>query len=91
MMLEVDRIAVSYGEKAVLTDCSLSMDAGDHVALMSPSGCGKTTLLRVVLSLLPPGSGTVHCSAQRIAAVFQVNSLSCAGAYDSSYLSCVFT
>ena len=71
MMLEVARIAVSYGEKAVLTDCSLSMDAGDHVALMSPSGCGKTTLLRVVLSLLPPGSGTVHCSAQRIAAVFQ--------------------
>ena len=70
-MLELDRIAVSFGEKAMLSDCSLSMKAGDRVALMGPSGCGKTTLLRVALSLQIPDAGIVRIKTWRLAAVFQ--------------------
>ena len=70
-MLELDRISVSFGGKAVLSDCSLSMKAGERVALMGPSGCGKTTLLRVALSLQIPDAGIVRIKTRRLAAVFQ--------------------
>ncbi len=70
-MLELQNVTVVYGEKTVLSGCSLSADDGDHVALMGPSGCGKTTLLRTALSLLKPQSGTVRTGTGRSAAVFQ--------------------
>ena len=70
-MLECRDLTVSFGEKAVLSGCSLSLAPGQRIALMGPSGCGKTTLLRVLLSLRKPDHGTVHVSARRIGAVFQ--------------------
>ena len=71
MVLECCDISVSFGEKQVLSGCSINLKAGEKAALMSPSGCGKTTYLRVMLSLLKPDSGTVLCNAERIGAVFQ--------------------
>ena len=70
-MLELEKISVRYGEKTILSQCSLSLSPGEHIALMGPSGCGKTTLLRTALSLQTPDSGFVRSGAQRIAAVFQ--------------------
>lgn len=43
-----------------LDNVSLSLDAGDFVAVRGPSGCGKTTLLLVAGGLLSPDSGTVE-------------------------------
>ena len=70
-MLELKEIYLSFGEHAVLSDCSLHLVPGERIALMGPSGCGKTTLLRTALSLQPPDSGTVICRAHKPAAVFQ--------------------
>jgi NitT/TauT family transport system ATP-binding protein len=70
-MLELNGISVSFGEHAVLTDCSLRLAPGERIALMGPSGCGKTTLLRIALSLQMPDSGTAVCRARKPAAVFQ--------------------
>ena len=70
-MLELIDISVRYGEKTVLSDCSLSVASGDRVALMGPSGCGKTTLLRVALSLRKSDTGTVRTDVKRLSAVFQ--------------------
>ncbi len=70
-MLELTRITVSFGERAVLSDFSLRLVPGERIALMGPSGCGKTTLLRTALSLQPPDCGSVRTDAKRIAAVFQ--------------------
>ncbi|MBQ9663809.1 MAG: ABC transporter ATP-binding protein [Oscillospiraceae bacterium] len=70
-MLELNDVSVRFGEKTVLSGCSLSVAAGERIALMGPSGCGKTTLLRVALSLQLPSSGTVRTSSKRNAAVFQ--------------------
>ena len=70
-MLELKEIYLSFGEHAVLSDCSLHLVPGERIALMGPSGCGKTTLLRTALSLQPPDSGTVVCRAHKPAAVFQ--------------------
>ena len=44
--MTVDRLGVSYGEKAAVRDVTLPIHHGEVLALIGPSGCGKTTLLR---------------------------------------------
>jgi NitT/TauT family transport system ATP-binding protein len=53
------RDRVSKKERLVLQDVSLSVAAGEVVALIGPSGCGKTTVLNCVAGLLSPTAGTV--------------------------------
>ena len=60
--LEVEGLTVSYpgrGEPA-LEDVSLSVGAGEVLALAGPSGCGKRTLLGVLLGLIAPERGSVR-------------------------------
>jgi zinc transport system ATP-binding protein len=49
-----------YERDQVLEDVNLSVYEGDFVGLIGPNGGGKTTLLRVLLGLLPPLRGEVH-------------------------------
>src|SRR5215831_11056947 len=61
----------------VLRDFSLEVPAGRFVAIIGPSGVGKSTLLRVIAGLLPPTAGQVTINARRdrdrlpVALVFQ--------------------
>ena len=74
-LLELNNIALSFGDKAILDGCHLTLPAGGRLALMGPSGCGKTTLLRVALGLQAPDAGTVENRFARPAAVFQESRL----------------
>jgi ABC-type Mn2+/Zn2+ transport system ATPase subunit len=58
-LVTFDRAALGYGRRAVLTDISFSIDAGDFVGLVGPNGAGKTTILRALLGTNPPLGGTV--------------------------------
>lgn len=49
----------SPSEKWLFNDLSLDVKAGGSVAIIGASGCGKTTLLKVILGLLPPDSGEI--------------------------------
>ena len=58
-MIDFDLVSFSYGEKAVFRDLTLHVGAGERTALRGASGCGKTTLLRLVMGLEQPQSGAV--------------------------------
>ncbi len=74
-MLELKDITLRFEQKTVLDRCSLRLHPGQRIALMGPSGCGKTSLLRVALGLQMPDSGSVSCTFQSVAAVFQESRL----------------
>ena len=57
MMLRLDDVRTYYGETQALFDVSLGVDAGEVVALLGPTGAGKTTTLRSILGLTPPRTG----------------------------------
>jgi ABC-type Fe3+/spermidine/putrescine transport system ATPase subunit len=66
--LEVDNVAVSYGDTPVLKGVSLSVKEGELVALLGASGCGKTTLLRAIAGFAHPHSGRIRVAGRDITA-----------------------
>jgi iron complex transport system ATP-binding protein len=59
-VIELQNVAVSYGDRAVLSAIDLFIGAGERVALIGPNGAGKSTLLRVVTGLVMPNEGAVR-------------------------------
>ena len=75
-LLEVRNVCKVYGGTPVLRGVSLALVPGAPVCVTGRSGIGKTTLLRLLLGLERPDSGTVFVrSGVRLAAVFQENRL----------------
>ncbi len=56
-MLQVSSISKSYGAATVLDRVSFIVHRGERVGLVGPNGCGKTTLLRIVIGLEAPDTG----------------------------------
>jgi ABC-type multidrug transport system ATPase subunit len=55
--IEVEHISKSYGEVAALRDVSFDVEAGELFGLIGPDGAGKTTLFRLLTTLLKPDAG----------------------------------
>ncbi|MFB6128773.1 MAG: ABC transporter ATP-binding protein [Halorhabdus sp.] len=60
--VELDGVAVTFGDVTALSDVTLSVQDGEFFTLVGPSGCGKTTTLRTLAGFEPPSSGTVRIS-----------------------------
>ena len=56
--LSASNLTVSLGTKEIVRDASLSLNAGELVALVGPNGAGKTTLMRALAGLVP-ARGTI--------------------------------
>ncbi len=65
-MLEVSELHTYYGESYVLQGVSLTVGAGEVVAILGRNGVGKTTLMRSIIGFTPPRRGTVRFKGRDI-------------------------
>ena len=66
VLLEVRDIAKRFGEREVLRNISLKVNAGEFLTLLGESGSGKTTLLRLIAGLEQPTSGEIWMGGARL-------------------------
>lgn len=59
-------LTVAYGERAIIRDVTVSIGAGERVALVGPNGAGKSTLLRAMTGALAPRAGTLQLDGRSI-------------------------
>jgi urea transport system ATP-binding protein len=66
LMLQVTGLNVYYGESHILRNVDLSVPAGQMVCLIGRNGVGKTTLLKSIIGLLKPRTGTITLAGEPI-------------------------
>lgn len=78
-MLQFEHIAKSYKTKQILRDINLTIPKGQFVAIIGESGCGKTTLLKMINRLIKPTSGAIYINGENIQTMNEV-------AYEKNWL-----
>ena len=68
-MLALSNIDAGYGGFQALFDVSMTVEAGEAVAVIGANGAGKTTLLRVISGLLPASRGDMTMEGVRLTAI----------------------
>ncbi len=59
LVIEAQHLSFGYENQAILSDFSTTIMRGDKVGIIGPNGCGKTTLVRLLLGELEPHKGSV--------------------------------
>ncbi|MCD1126046.1 ABC transporter ATP-binding protein [Jinshanibacter sp. LJY008] len=70
IIFELENVSYSVAGKTLVKDFSVQVQRGDKIALIGPNGCGKTTLLKLMLQQLQPDSGKVRCGTKLEVAYF---------------------
>lgn len=63
-VIEVRKLKVAFGDKVVLNEIDLELYEGETLAVIGPSGTGKSTVMKVLTGLLKPTSGSVIINGQ---------------------------
>ncbi|MEG2396410.1 MAG: ATP-binding cassette domain-containing protein [Oscillospiraceae bacterium] len=75
MEIKIENLNKSYKEKIVIKDFSLTLKIDKTIAVMGESGCGKTTLLRLIAGIEKPDSGKITKPPTKISFMFQEDRL----------------
>ncbi|OMQ22916.1 ABC transporter ATP-binding protein [Serratia oryzae] len=70
IVFEMEDVNYQIGDKLLVRNFSAQVQRGDKIALVGPNGCGKTTLLKLMLGQLKADSGRVHCGTKLEVAYF---------------------
>ena len=73
--ITLKNITKSFGDKVVLSDLNAVFEAGKISVIMGESGCGKTTLINIIMGLEKADSGELSGIPKRMSAVFQEDCL----------------
>jgi putative ABC transport system ATP-binding protein len=65
-IIEARDAVLSFGRTPALQGATLSVAAGEILAIMGPSGSGKTTLLHCLAGILTPAAGEIHFDGRRV-------------------------
>lgn len=63
-LIGINNLTVKYGQNTVLDEVNLKINQNDFIGVIGPNGGGKTTLLKCILGLVEPNSGTINFSSQ---------------------------
>src|SRR5699024_12502270 len=66
IQININNVIKKYGEKTVINNLSVDINAGELFTLLGPSGCGKTTLLRSILGFNSIDGGTIEVNEKTI-------------------------
>lgn len=70
VVIEANQVNYNLGKKTILRDFSLLLTRGDKLGIIGPNGCGKTTLVRLLLGELQPDSGQIKLGTSLSVAYF---------------------
>jgi ABC transport system ATP-binding/permease protein len=60
LVIKADNVSCNYGNNPIVSNLSTVIMKGDRVGILGPNGCGKTTLLRLLLGEISPDSGNIR-------------------------------
>ena len=64
--IEYKNIRMAYGDRVIIEDFSLAIPQGEFITIIGSSGCGKTTLLKMVNGLVEPTGGEVYVGGENV-------------------------
>ena len=67
-LIEFNAVSKTYEGRVAVRDVSLSVTQGERLVIVGHSGCGKTTLLRLLAGLIAPDTGSITINGDRVAA-----------------------
>ncbi|MCX5922412.1 MAG: ABC-F family ATP-binding cassette domain-containing protein [Candidatus Dependentiae bacterium] len=70
VVLEVDGLAHSFGDKKIFSNASFQIERGEKVAIVAPNGVGKTTLFNIIIGQIPKQTGTITLGYNVIPTIF---------------------
>jgi NitT/TauT family transport system ATP-binding protein len=77
--IELDRVGLTYagrdGSTHAIDEVSLSVSKGEFVAVVGTSGCGKSSLLKLISGLHPPSSGTVVVAGEKVSGPLEITGM----------------
>jgi ABC transport system ATP-binding/permease protein len=70
LVAELENVSKAFGERKIVGNVSCRIQRGDKIGMIGPNGCGKTTLLRLILGELAPDAGEVRLGTKLEIAYF---------------------